>query len=44
MEYDLREGMTLEDLTEEVRDQIRNGDYFSSHVRDVEVTPLVEAS
>ena len=44
LEYELREGLTLEDLTEEVRDQIRNGEYFSSRVKGVEVTPLVEAS
>ena len=44
LEYELREGMTLEDLTAEVLDQIRNGEYFSSRVKDVQVTPLMEAS
>lgn len=44
MVYELREGMTLEDLTAEVLDQIRNGEYFSSRVKDVQVTPLMEAS
>ena len=44
MEYELREGMTIEDLTDEVIDQIRNGEYFSSRVKDVHVIPLHEAS
>lgn len=44
LEYELREGMTLDDLVAEVLDQIRNGEYFSSRVKDVQVTPLVEAS
>ena len=44
MVYELREGMTIEDLTAEVLDQIRNGEYFSSRVRDVQVTPLQDAS
>lgn len=44
LEYELREGMTLEDLAAEVLDQIRNGEYFSSRVKDVRVTSLVEAS
>lgn len=44
LEYELREGMTVEDLTDEVIDQIRNGEYFSSRVKDVQVTPLQEAS
>lgn len=44
MVYELREGMTIEDLTGEVLDQIRNGEYFSSRVRDVQVTPLQDAS
>jgi hypothetical protein len=44
MEYDLREGMTIEELIEEVIDQIRSGEYFSDRVKDVRVTPLHEAS
>lgn len=37
LEYDLREGETEEDLTEEVLDQIRNGEYFPSRVKDVQI-------
>jgi hypothetical protein len=44
LEYDLREGETLKELTEEVLDQIRNGEYFPSRVKDVQVTSLPEAS
>lgn len=40
MEYDLREGMTLEELIDEVVDQIRNGEYFASRVKSVHVAPL----
>ncbi len=43
MEYELREGMTIEDLTAEVIDQIRTGEYFTSRVKDVRVTPLDNA-
>ena len=42
MEYDLREGMTLEELIDEVVDQIKNGEYFASRVKDVHVTPLTD--
>ena len=44
MEYDLREGETVEDLTKEVIDQIQNGEYFPSRVKDVHVTSMPEAS
>lgn len=44
IEYDLKDGMTIEELTEEVLDQIKNGEYFSSRVKDVRVAPLPEAS
>lgn len=44
LEYDLREGETEEDLREEVLDQIRNGEYFPSRVKDVQITSLQEAS
>jgi len=44
MEYDLREGETVEELTEEVIDQIQNGEYFPSRVKDVRLTSMPEAS
>ena len=44
MEYDLREGETIEELTGEVIDQIKNGEYFPSRVKDVQVTSMPEAS
>lgn len=44
LEYELHEGMTIEDLTDEVIDQIRNGEYFSSRVKDVHVTPLIDTN
>ena len=44
MEYDLREGMTIEELREEVLDQIKNGEYFPSRVKDVQVATLKDAS
>ena len=44
LEYDLREGDTEEDLTEEVLDQIRNGEYFPSRVKDVQITSTKKAS
>ena len=44
MEYDLREGETIDDLTGEVIDQIQNGEYFPSRVKDVQVTAMPEAS
>jgi hypothetical protein len=44
MEYDLRDGMTIEELVEEVIDQIRKGEYFASRVKDVQVAPIPEAS
>lgn len=44
LEYDLREEESIEDLTAEVIDQIRNGEYFPSRVKDVQITPLQEAS
>lgn len=44
MEYDLKDGMTIEELAEEVLDQIKSGEYFSSRVKDVRVTPLEDAS
>lgn len=44
MEYDLRDGETVEDLTKEVIDQIQNGEYFPSRVKDVQVTSMPEAS
>lgn len=44
LEYDLREGETVEDLSEEVFDQIRNGEYFPSRVKDVHITSMQEAS
>lgn len=40
MEYDLKEGMTIEELTEDVLDQVKTGEYFSSRVKDARVTPL----
>ena len=40
MEYDLKDGMTIEELTQEVLDQIKSGEYFSSRVKDARVTPL----
>ena len=43
MEYELREGMTIEELTAEVIEQIRNGEYFSTRVKNVRVTPLDDA-
>ena len=43
MEYELRDGMTIEDLTAEVIDQIRNGEYFASRVKEVRVAPLDSA-
>lgn len=44
MEYDLREGETIEELTGEVIDQIQNGEYFPSRVKDVRVASMPEAS
>lgn len=44
MEYDLRDGESIEDLAEEVLDQIRNGEYFPSRVRDVQLSTLQHAS
>lgn len=47
MEYDLREGVTVEDLTQEVIDQIKSGEYFPSRVKDVHVEyiePMDKAS
>ena len=44
LEYELREGMTVDDLTDEVLDQIRNGEYFPNRVKDVHLKPLQEAS
>lgn len=44
LEYDLRDGETLEDLGAEVLDQIRNGEYFPSRVKDAQVTSVQEAS
>ena len=44
LEYDLREVETVEELTEEVLDQIRNGEYFPSRVKDVQVAALQQAS
>ena len=44
MEYDLREGETIEELTEEVIDQIQTGEYFPSRVKDVRVASMPEAS
>lgn len=44
LEYDLREGETVEVLTEEVLDQIRNGEYFPSRVKDVQIAAMREAS
>jgi hypothetical protein len=44
LEYDLREGETVEDLSEEVFDQIQNGEYFPSRVKDVQITSMQEAS
>lgn len=44
MEYDLKDGMTIEELTEEVLDQVKSGEYFSSHVKDARVTPLRDAN
>lgn len=40
MEYDLKDGMTIEELAEEVLDQIKSGEYFSSRVKDARVTAL----
>lgn len=44
LEYDLREGETVEELREEVLDQVRNGEYFASRVRDVQIAALQQAS
>ena len=44
LEYELREGMTVEELTDEVVDQIRNGEYFASRVKDVHVKTLGDAN
>ena len=44
MEYELREGMTVEELTEEVLDQVKSGEYFSSRVKDARVAPLGDAN
>ena len=44
MEYDLREGETIEELTGEVVDQIQNGEYFPSRVKDVQIASMREAS
>ena len=44
LEYDLRDDMTIEELAVEVLDQIRNGEYFASRVKDVQLTPINEAS
>lgn len=44
MEYDLREGETIEELTGEVIDQIQNGEYFPSRVKDVQIASMREAS
>ena len=40
MEYDLKDGMSIEELTEDVLDQVKTGEYFSSRVKDARVTPL----
>lgn len=40
MEYELKDGMTIEELTEEVLDQVKSGEYFSSRVKDAHVKPL----
>ena len=40
MEFDLEDGMTIEELTAEVLDQVKTGEYFSSRVKDARVTPL----
>ena len=44
MEYDLRDGETIEELTGEVIDQIQTGEYFPNRVKDVRVVLLPEAS
>lgn len=44
MEYDLKDGMTIEDLTEEVLDQIKSGEYFPSRVKDARVRALEDIS
>ncbi len=44
LEYDLKEGMTIEDLADEVLDQVKTGEYFSSRVKDARVTPLGDPS
>lgn len=43
MEYELREDQTLEELIEEVVDQIWNGEYFPSRVKDVGIL-MIEKS
>ena len=40
MEYELKDGMTIEELIEEVLDQVKSGEYFASRVKDARVTPL----
>lgn len=44
LEYDLRDGTSLEELTDEALDQIKNGEYFPSRVKDVHITSVQEAS
>lgn len=44
LEYNLREGEAIEDLTAEVIDQIRSGEYFASRVKDVQIKALQQAS
>lgn len=44
MEYDLKDGMTIEELAEEVLDQIKSGEYFSSRVKDARVTALEDVN
>lgn len=43
-EYELQEGMTVDELAEEVIDQIHSGEYFPSRVKDVQVTLMKEAN